>query len=297
MKKFNENKILKETKIEPGIQNPGYVTFSQKPDTSNLKKKISGNQGITPKEIADLIKETQDSKVLIFGQEMTKEELGNIPEETIRISKEILEGDVSNYRQLTYLFPDVLKKIIIVRKDAFMELNNVNIITDGQAEILSKQEGGVSLGGLTSISDNQAESLSKNKGDIHLGGLTSISDNQAESLSKHKGDLWLSGLTSISDNQAESLSKHNGKLWLIGLTSISDNQAESLSKYNGSLSLSSLTSINDNQAESLSKHNGGLSLRGLTSISDNQAKSLSKHKGDIRCNSEIEKLINSYKTK
>ena len=251
MAQFDENKIFKETETKPGPQNPGYVTFSQKPDTSNLKKKISGNQGITPKEIADLIKETQDSKVLIFGQEMTKEELGNIPEETIRISKEILEGDVSNYRQLTYLFPDVLKKIIIVRKDAFMELNNVNIITDGQAEILSKQEGGVSL-----------------------GGLTSISDNQAESLSKHKGDLWLSGLTSISDNQAESLSKHNGKLWLIGLTSISDNQAESLSKYNGSLS-----------------------LRGLTSISDNQAKSLSKHKGDIRCNSEIEKLINSYKTK
>ena len=62
-------------------------------------------------------------------------------------------------------------------------VNSTGIITDEQAERLSKVWGPLVLDGLTSLTDEQAESLSK-VGYLRLNGLTSITDEQAESLSK-----------------------------------------------------------------------------------------------------------------
>ena len=120
------------------------------------------------------------------------------------------------------------------------QINASGIITDAQAEFLSKVDGWLELNGLTSITDAQAESLSKVNYRFVLG-LTSITDQQAEILSK-MGALYLNGLTSITDAQAESLSKVDA-LYLSGLTSITDEQAESLSKVDEFLILDGLTSI------------------------------------------------------
>ncbi|MAQ90436.1 MAG: hypothetical protein CMM03_11330, partial [Rhodopirellula sp.] len=94
------------------------------------------------------------------------------------------------------------------------QINASGIITDAQAEFLSKVDGWLELNGLTSITDAQAEILSK-MDDLSLNGLTSITDAQAEILSKVKSKLSLtklslSGLTSITDEQAKSLSKVDG---------------------------------------------------------------------------------------
>ena len=83
------------------------------------------------------------------------------------------------------------------------QINASGIITDAQAEFLSKVDGWLELNGLTSITDLQAESLSK-VSSLDLDGLTSITDLQAKSLSK-VGDLSLDGLTSITDAQLKSL--------------------------------------------------------------------------------------------
>ena len=320
MTEFNKNKIFREENTLPDNNKSEFVKLIGTDGTSGIKNKITNNEEITQQDVLILKKELKKSKIKIFGQEMTKEEFDKIPERTINISSEILKGNMDKYSELTYLFPDVLTKIMIARKDIFIDFKNIPILTDDQAKLLSRYKGNLSLRGLVSISDNQTESLSKHEGALRLDDLTSINDNQAKSLSKHKGKLYLRGLVSISDNQTELLSKHKGDLFLNGLTSINDNQAESLSRHKEGLHLDGLTSINDNQAESLSRHKGVLCLRGLTSINDNQAesfsryewglylngltsltnnqaKSLSRHNGDIDCNQEIKELINSYKTK
>ena len=104
-----------------------------------------------------------------------------------------------------------------------MQVNASGKITDAQAEILSKitrfelreitdtsfqptKSAWLELNGLTSMTDGQAESLSKVL-TLKLNGLTSITDAQAESLRKVRSGLVLNGLTTITDEQAESLAK------------------------------------------------------------------------------------------
>ena len=79
---------------------------------------------------------------------------------------------------------------VITTKDIIKRVNSTGIITDEQAESLSKWPGtqefgprGLVLNGLTSITNEQAESLSKVES-LDLNGLTSITDEQAEILSK-----------------------------------------------------------------------------------------------------------------
>ena len=129
--------------------------------------------------------------------------------------------------------------------EIIMQVNASGKITDAQAEILSKitrfelreitdtsfqptKSAWLELNGLTSMTDGQAESLSKVL-TLKLNGLTSITDAQAESLSRC-WSLQLNGLTSITDAQAESLRKVRSGLVLNGLTTITDEQAESLAK-------------------------------------------------------------------
>ena len=157
MAQFDENKIFKETETKPGPQNPGYVTFSQKPDLKKLKTKILHNDSITGEDVTHVIGEAKDSKINVFGQEMTKEELGKISKETIDISKKILEGNIDGYDKLTYLFPDVLKKIMVIREDKYIQLNNLAFLTDFQAELLSSHKEAIFFSALTSLTDNQAE--------------------------------------------------------------------------------------------------------------------------------------------
>ena len=210
MIQFDENKTLKKTKIEPETQNPEYISFKNKPDTSDLKKKISGNQRITHEEIADLIKETQDSKVLIFGQEMTKKEFKDIPDQDLIISKEILSGHKSRSGLLTHLFPDVLHKLLNTEDwSLIIDLNGLDSLTDEQAELLSKKEIRLSLKGIKHINDAQAESFSKHKGWLFLG-ISAASNEQIKWLSMNNGHLELNNLINLNDEQLKSLSTQGG---------------------------------------------------------------------------------------
>jgi len=229
MVEFKKNKIFEEkTKPESGRNKEGHIGVANNPGVAKFKAEITNNSSISSKDISNLKKEL---KVSIFGQVMTKEEISKIPDITLTVSKEIMEGNIVNHGELTLLFPDVLKKLKTLNEN--LGFSRITSLDDNQIEILSKNKGCLYLDGLTSINDNQAESLSRHKGVLCLRGLTSINDNQAESLSRHKEGLHLDGLTSINDNQAESLSKHKRELSLLGLTSLTDSQAESFSKHKG----------------------------------------------------------------
>jgi len=296
MVELNKNKIFKETTTEPGPQNPECVTFSQKPDLKELKTKILHNDSITGEDVTHVIKETKGLKIRIFGQVMTKEELETISTQDLGISKQILEGNTDNYTMLTYLFPDVLKKIMVIRKNTHIALDNLPFLTDYQAELLSSYKNPIYLEGVTSLSDNQAEWLSKHEQGLGLDGLTSITDKQAQSLFKHKGVLILRGLTSITDEQARAFSKHGWPLYLDGLVSINNKQAELLSKHKENLSLNGLKSLTKFQAEVFSRHEGELSLKGVTQFDEEQAKILANHKKAIHSNKLFTELIDKYKT-
>ena len=99
------------------------------------------------------------------------------------------------------------------------QINASGIITDAQAESLSKVSGdGLYLDGLNSITDAQLEFLSNTRTQtLSLNGLTSITDAQAEFLSKgNVRFLFLDGLTSITDAQLKSLRK----VWIFQVPSI-----------------------------------------------------------------------------
>ena len=156
------------------------------------------------------------------------------------------------------------------------------------AEALSRHKGELDLYGLTSLSDYIAEALSRYKGELGLGNLKSLSDAAAESLSRHKGLLGLRGLTSLSDAAAEVLSKHEGDLDLNGLKSLWVNDslghialAKKVVSQKGDVNLSYLTSLSDGAAEVLSRYKGELNLWNLKSLSDAAAEALSRHNGSL----------------
>lgn len=189
----------------------------------------------------------------------------------------------------TGLFPAVDDAVLQRLSGQSEDLNlfGLKILSDGQAEILSKHQGKLVLDGLTSLSDAQAENLSKHKGTIRLFGLTSLSDTPghlllAEQLAKYEGGIFLCGLKSLSDAAAQIFARHDGSLCLDGLLSLSDGLAEILSHIKGELSLDGLVSLSDNAAASLANFRGTyLILDGLASLSDLAAESFSLHRGNL----------------
>jgi len=213
-KNFKEKTITEKTKTGLDTNNKNHIKLTDNPNLDKFKAGVADNQGISSKDIFNFVKEIKNSKISVFGQLMAEEEFSKIPKETIRISKEILEGEVGNEEMLTHLFPDVLEKAIILFDGDNLRLNSLTSLTDEQLELLSRYEGMLYLNGLTSLTDNQAESLSKQKGSLSLGGLTSLTDNQAESLSRHEpGYLQLVSLTFLTNQQAKSLSRHKGIIY------------------------------------------------------------------------------------
>jgi len=188
MNKFKENKIFEKNESSPDVKTPEYIGFSKKPDIVSVKEKILKNQVITREDTLNMIEDIKKLKVSIFGQEMTKKELGEISKETIDISKKILEENkMGNAYKLTYLFPDVLEALIKSDRPIFFDV-------------------------LTFFTDDQIKKLSEHKNDLWLDGPTSFTDNQIEILSRQEGLLSLQGLTSLTDHQAKILFKHNGDL-------------------------------------------------------------------------------------
>ena len=76
------------------------------------------------------------------------------------------------------------------KNSKYLELENLKVISDAQAEILSGVEE-LYLKWLVSISDRQAKSLSKVTGFLDLTWLRKISDEQAKALAKTEAVLMV----------------------------------------------------------------------------------------------------------
>jgi len=299
-----DNKIFEKNKSNPDVKTPEYIGFSKKPDIGSFKEKILKNKGITKKDISNMMEEIKSSKISVFGQEMTKEELGKISKEDIELSKKILNSnanvDDEDLEKLTYLFPDVLNKIIIKRnQDPF--LNYINLphlksISDEQIKIFAMSDLALGLF-LTTITDKQAEYLSTHKKSLYLCSLVSITDKQAEYLSKHRAELKLNGLVSITDKQAESFSEHQGDLYLNGITLLTNDQAKAFSKTKGYLSLMGLTMVSETQYRELSSANNRDEIKFYSEEDDRRIKlpSLVPIFKDNLSDKEIKKIIKKYK--
>jgi len=275
----NFDKKVFETNKNPDITKPGtsikFITAGEK-----FKKRILKNERIFSTDIKELKEELGKTRISVFGQEMTQEELKKISKETIKISKKILsEEDNRNFHEtLTHLFPDVFKKLITICEN--ISLPAITSLTQGQFELLAEYSGRLTLG-LTSLTDNQAELLSRNVKNLFLDSITSLNDKQAEAFSRNSGALSLGGLTFISPKQIELLAKNRHDMYFDGLTSLNDKQAEAFSKCKGKLSLNDITSLTDYQLELLAKRKGKLSLNGIGFFTDEQVKLLSEHDGDL----------------
>ena len=180
--------------------------------------------------MGDIERDFENTQINLYGQKVDIEFMRkNVKEmkENKKIWEEILAGNISNHRKLTFLIDSVAE--ILIHSVEWLFLDEVIFLTDKQAEIFRSYEGLLYLNGIIFLTDNQVESLSKHQRPLSLDGLISLTDNQAESFSRNEGDLSLSGLKSITEHQAEILSRHKGTLFLNGLSSLTYTQVEILS--------------------------------------------------------------------
>ena len=204
-------------------------------------------------------------------------------EEAIKM-KDRLEGEIKDFEKMVEVSEELIptpedEKIFEeIKRDNFDRVNDLTVITDEIAEILSGYSGEINLNGLSFISDSAAKALSKFRGQwLNLIGLKKISDTVAVNLAKIEGGLGLNGLESISDSAAQALAEHQ----------------------NGFLSLSSLTSLSDKTAEYLGHCKSTvLNLNGLTSLSDTVAKYLAEYTGSFWIdNKTLQGKVTGYKKK
>jgi len=160
MDKLNKNKIFEVTKAEPTNNKEKSIEFINSADS--FKKRILNSDPITQESIQELKEKLWKTKILIFGQKISPEELNKISKSDIDVSKEILQGNFNHTSKLTYLFPDVLEALNgQYNKTIF--LPNIYRITDEQAEVFSRGKGTLSLG-ILSTNDKQITLLTRRNG-------------------------------------------------------------------------------------------------------------------------------------
>ncbi|MEC9093514.1 MAG: hypothetical protein VX438_12450 [Planctomycetota bacterium] len=107
-------------------------------------------------------------------------------------------------------------------------------LTNDQARKLSAFDGDLRLYSLESLTDRQAEILSRHQGGyLNLAALPSLTDAQAESLVLHSGALMLGSVKCLTDRQVQSLSRFKGELYMESIETLSDQQLEWLKAYRG----------------------------------------------------------------
>jgi hypothetical protein len=79
----------------------------------------------------------------------------------------------------------------LIQNKAAIDLEDLEELSDGAAEILGKFKGELNLSGLQSISDASGLGLAAHNGELHLNGLKSISKSVAGSIEIHKGQVNL----------------------------------------------------------------------------------------------------------
>ena len=123
--------------------------------------------------------------------------------------KEFLEVDLDLWKLVE--IPEFLHNLFAKLRGK-LELNFLKILTDNDAQFLSKHIGELELMNLVNISDISADYLSQHIGNLDLIRLESVTDITADHLSKHAGLLNLKNLENISKEGITYLLNHRGAI-------------------------------------------------------------------------------------
>lgn len=177
--------------------------------------------------------------------------------------------------------------------------NDLQRLTDRDAEQLARVPGGVSIGLQGDLSERAAAHFGRHRGYLSIGGLTRVSDSAAEALGQHHGPLVLLALSRVSNEALRGLACCQGEL-TIGLESLAPEQARILGRHRHGLCLPHVSSIDEETAEILGGYPGPLEIA-LTEASAGIARHLAKRSGPLaiggtlRLNAEVAKELARYK--
>ena len=161
---------------------------------------------------------------------MILEDVENAPEikRSTKICEEIMSGDTSHYRDLTFI-PDNVAEVLRNSLDE-LYFDHIKSISDKTAEYLGGFKGKmIVLDKLENLSDASAKYLGWYEGsELSLKGLACISDATAKYLSRLGGVLSLTSLNTLSDASAKAFESYSGHLFLGNLEDLSEIARNSL---------------------------------------------------------------------
>lgn len=257
-----ENIILDATDSSEKVLKVGFKMESAQAqqlayELSTFADRIDHDVSVGKYDLLDLDIAVAALEINIWGDIMSVSEAERIPdlEMNDKIFEEIVEGKMENISRITFLPRQVAEYLIHNDfMDSVIKFADLEELTDGAAEVLSKYKGSLYFPSLTYLSEKAAEYFGNHEGVLMLDGLTTISDKKAESLSRHKGGVSFDMLFDLSGGAAEHLSKLTNFLSLENLRLISDEAAEHLGNFQGIyIKMTSLFSFSEAAAKSLSR--------------------------------------------